>query len=253
MSVLSARSVAELLVEFLVARNVDRVFGLQGGHIQPIWDQLAQRHVRIIDVRDEGAAVHMAHAHAVLTGQLGVALVTAGPGVTNCVTAMANAELERVPLLLIGGCAPRPQDDLGPLQGVPHTDILKPVTRLSRTLRVADIVLRDLDQAVSAALGDRVTPGPVYVEIPPDVLRETVHPNLVLDEHLRPKPPRSVPPDPADVERAAAIVAAAKRPLVISGRGALGASEELVRFLDASAAVYLDTQESRSLVPPAHP
>ena len=91
MSASGARSVAELVVEFLVARKVDRVFGLQGGHIQPIWDQLAQRGVRIIDVRDEGAAVHMAHAHAVLTGQLGVALVTAGPGVTNCVTAMANA------------------------------------------------------------------------------------------------------------------------------------------------------------------
>ena len=166
MSASGARSVAELVVEFLVARKVDRVFGLQGGHIQPIWDQLAQRDVRIIDVRDEGAAVHMAHAHAALTGQLGVVLVTAGPGVTNCVTAMANADLERVPVLLIGGCAPRAQDDLGPLQGVPHTDILKPVTRLSRTLRVADNVLRDLDQAVSAAVGDGTTPGPVYVEIP---------------------------------------------------------------------------------------
>ena len=65
---------------------------------------------------------------------------------------MANAQLERVPVLLIGGCAPRAQDDLGPLQGVPHTDILRPVTRLSRTLRVADNLLRDLDQAVSAAL-----------------------------------------------------------------------------------------------------
>nr|MCU0898068.1 thiamine pyrophosphate-binding protein [Burkholderiales bacterium] len=88
------RSVAELVVDFLLARKVDRVFGLQGGHIQPIWDQLGQRGVRIVDVRDEGAAVHMAHAHAVLTGQLGVAMVTAGPGVTNCVTAMVNAQLE---------------------------------------------------------------------------------------------------------------------------------------------------------------
>ena len=65
------RSVAELVVDFLVARGADRVFGLQGGHIQPIWDQLGQRGVRIIDVRDEGAAVHMAHAHAVLTGPYG--------------------------------------------------------------------------------------------------------------------------------------------------------------------------------------
>src|SRR5215208_1674649 len=247
-----ARTVADLVVEFLVSRGVDRVFGLQGGHIQPIWDLLAQRGVRIVDVRDEGAAVHMAHAHAVLTGKLGVALVTAGPGVTNCVTAMANAELERVPILLIGGCAPRPQDDLGPLQGVPHTDIMRPVTRLSRTLRVADNLLRDLDQAVSAAVGDGATPGPVYVEIPPDVLRETVHPNLVLDEYLRPKTSRCIPPDPADVQRAAALLAAAKRPLVITGRGAMGADKELVRFLEASGAVYLDTQESRGLVPPDH-
>jgi acetolactate synthase I/II/III large subunit len=253
MSAQGARSVAELIVEFLVARKVDRVFGLQGGHIQPIWDQLAQRGVRIIDVRDEGAAVHMAHAHAVLTGQLGVALATAGPGVTNCVTAIANAQLERAPVLLIGGCAPSPQDDLGPLQGVPHTDILRPITRLSRTLRVADNLLRDLDKAVSAAVGDGSTPGPVYVEAPPDVLRATVHPNLVLDEYLRPRPLRCVPPDPADVERAAAIVAAAKRPLVISGRGARGAGEELVRFLDTCGAVYLDTQESRGLVPSDHP
>jgi acetolactate synthase-1/2/3 large subunit len=194
----------------------------------------------------------MAHAHAALTGQLGVVLVTAGPGVTNCVTAMANAELERVPLLLIGGCAPRAQDDLGPLQGVPQTDILAPVTRLSRTLRVADNLLRDLDKAVSAALGDGSTPGPVYIEIPADVLRQTVHPNLVLDEYLRPKPARCIPPDPADVQRAAAILAAAQRPLVITGRGAMRAGKELVRFLEASGAVYLDTQESRGLVPSGH-
>ena len=175
----TARSVAELVVEFLIARKVDRLFGLQGGHIQPIWDQLAQHGVRIVDVRDEGAAVHMAHAQAVLTGQVGVVLATAGPGVTNCVTAMANAYLERAPVLLIGGCAPRPQDDLGPLQGIAQADIMQPITRLSRTLRVADNLLRDLDKAVSTALGDGNTPGPVYVDIPTDVLRETVHPNLV--------------------------------------------------------------------------
>ena len=198
-----ARTVAELVVDFLLARGVDRVFGLQGGHIQPIWDQLGQRGVRIVDVRDEGAAVHMAHAHAVLTGGVGIAMVTAGPGVTNCVTAMANAQLERVPVMLIGGCAPRAQDDLGPLQGIAHADVMRPVTRASRTLRVADNVLRDLDKAFATAAGDGNPPGPVYVEIPTDVLRETVPPKLVLPEWLAAKPPRHVPPDPAEVERAA--------------------------------------------------
>jgi len=249
----TARSVAELVVEFLIARKVDRLFGLQGGHIQPIWDQLAQHGVRIVDVRDEGAAVHMAHAQAVLTGQVGVVLATAGPGVTNCVTAMANAYLERAPVLLISGCAPRPQDDLGPLQGIAQADIMQPITRLSRTLRVADNLLRDLDKAVSTALGDGNTPGPVYVEIPTDVLRETVHPNLVLDEYLRPKPPRLIPPDPADIQRAVEWIGTAKRPLVVTGRGALRAGTELVQFLDATGAVYLDTQESRGLVPADHP
>lgn len=249
----AARTVSELVVEFLVARKVDRVFGLQGGHIQPIWDQLAQRGVRIIDVRDEGAAVHMAHAHAVLTGQIGVVLATAGPGVTNCVTAIANAQLERAPVLLIGGCAPRPQDDLGPLQGIAHAEIMQPITCLSRSLRVADNMLRDLDKAMSTAMGDGNTPGPVYVEIPADVLRETVHPNLVMDEYLRAKPPRVIPPDPAEVQRAAELIATARRPLVVSGRGALRAANELLAFLDATGAVYLDTQESRGLVPADHP
>lgn len=247
------RSVAEIVARFLLARGVDRIFGLQGGHIQPIWDQLAQLGVRIVDVRDEGAAVHMAHAHAALSGGVGVAMATAGPGVTNCVTAMTHAHLERVPLLLIGGCPPRPQDDLGPLQGIDHVAILAPVTRHARTLRVAEQIARDLDKAWSLADGDGGPPGPVYVEIPTDVLRETVHPACVLDEHLRPRPRRRLLPDPADVSRAVALLRAARRPLVVTGRGARSAGAELARLLDASGAVYLDTQESRGLVDGAHP
>jgi len=252
MTLPAARTVAEWVAEFLVARGVDRVYGLQGGHIQPIWDQLAQRHVRVFDVRDEGAGVHMAHCHAVLTGQVGVVFATAGPGVTNCVTAMANAHLERVPVLLIGGCAPVPQDDLGALQGIDQVSILKPVTRSARTLRDAANLLRDLDKAWSTAMGDGNAPGPVYVEIPTDVLRERVPPGVVLKEFLAPKPRRRIVADTADVGRAAALIATATRPLVISGRGAMGNAAELVRFLDASGALYLDTQESRGLVPGTH-
>ena len=207
-----ARTVAEWVAEFLVARGVDRIFGLQGGHIQPIWDHLARRGVRIIDVRDEGAAVHMAHAHAVLTGGIGVALVTAGPGVTNCVTAMANAQLERVPVLLIGGCAPVPQDDLGPLQGIDHVDILRPVTRSARTLRVADNVLRDLDKACRhGARATAIRPGPCTSRFPTDVLRaDACRQASCCRSTSRRKPPRRIPPDPADVARAAALIAQAR-------------------------------------------
>ncbi len=245
-------SCAEWIARFLKARGVDRIFGLQGGHIQPIWDHVARVGVRIIDVRDEGAAVHMAHAHAELTGQLGVVMVTAGPGVTNTVTGMANASLARMPVLLIGGCTSRPQANMGPLQDIPHVDILRPVCRQSRTLRIADQVIRELDEAVSRAFGDLGEPGPVYVEIPTDVLRTTVLPQLVLDEWMRPKPVRRIQPDPAAIAEAVDALWSAKRPLVMTGRGARGANAELVRLLDACSAVYLDTQESRGLVPAEH-
>ena len=199
---------AAWIARFLQARGVDRVFGLQGGHIQPIWDHLARLGIRIVDVRDEGAAVHMAHAHAELTGQLGVAMVTAGPGVTNTVTAIANAMLARIPVLLIGGCTSRPQANMGPLQDIPHVDILRPVTNQARTLRVAEQVIRELDEGVARAMGDMGEPGPVYLEIPTDVLRTHVPPQLVLDDWMRPsrrarcsptrcgRAPRSTPSGP---------------------------------------------------------
>ncbi len=245
-------TVAEWIAKFLQARGVDRVFGLQGGHIQPIWDYLGRLGIRIIDVRDEGAAVHMAHAHAELTGQLGVAMVTAGPGVTNCVTAIANASLARMPVLLIGGCTSRPQANMGPLQDIPHVEILRPVCRQSRTLRVADQVIREFDEAVSRAFGDLGEPGPVYLEIPTDVLRTPVTKTLVLDDWMQAKTTRQIQPDPAAVAAAVDALWGAKRPLVVTGRGARAASAELVRLLDACGAVYLDTQESRGLVPGTH-
>ena len=244
---------AAWIARFLQKRGIDRIFGLQGGHIQPIWDHAARLGIRIVDVRHEGAAVHMAHAHAELTGGFGVAMVTAGPGVTNTVTAVANASLARAPVLVIGGCTSRPQANMGPLQDIPHVEILRPVTRASRTLRVAEQVLRELDEAVARAMGDLGEPGPVYVEVPTDVLRERVAPALVLDEWLTPKAPRQIAPHPDDVEAAVEALWSARRPLVVTGRGARGAGAELVRLLDASGALYLDTQESRGLVPADHP
>jgi thiamine pyrophosphate-dependent acetolactate synthase large subunit-like protein len=244
---------AAWIARFLKARGVDRVFGLQGGHVQPIWDHVARQGIRIIDVRHEAAAVHMAHAHAELTGALGVAMATAGPGVTNTVTAMANASLARAPVLLIGGCTSRPQANMGPLQDIPHVDILRPVTRTARTARVAEQVVRELDEAVARASGDMGEPGPVYIEIPTDVLRTSVPAQLVLDEWMAAKPPRLAPPDAADIALAVDALWSARRAVVITGRGARNAGAELARLLDASGALYLDTQESRGLVAADHP
>jgi acetolactate synthase-1/2/3 large subunit len=246
-------SVAAWIAKFLEARGVDRIFGLQGGHIQPIWDFAAQRGIRIVDVRHECAAVHMAHAHAELTRGLGVAMVTAGPGVTNTVTAIANASLARIPVLVIGGCTSRPQANMGPLQDIPHVEIIRPVARLSRTARVAEQVIRELDEAVARAMGDGGEPGPVYLEIPTDVLRQHVPEHLVLSDWMAPKPRRVMPPDPSAVAEAAEALWAAKRPVIVAGRGANGAAEALNRLLDAAGSLYLDTQEARGLVSGDHP
>ena len=214
------QSCAAWIARFLKARGIDRIFGLQGGHIQPIWDHVARQGIRIIDVRDEGAAVHMAHAHAELMGNFGVAMVTAGPGVTNTVTAIANASLARIPVLLIGGCTSRPQANMGPLQDIPHVDILRPVTRTARTARVPDQVIRELDEAVAHAMGCGGEPGPVYIEVPTDVLRTHVPPQLVLDEWMSAKLPWVQPPDPAAIAQAVDVFWTARRPVVITGGGA---------------------------------
>jgi acetolactate synthase-1/2/3 large subunit len=246
-------TVAEWVARFLAARGPRRVFGLQGGHIQPIWDRLAAHGIAIVDVRHEGAAVHMAAAHALLTGELGVALVTSGPGVTNCVTSIANADLERAPVLVIGGCPPGRQDHMGPLQGTPHVEIMRPITRRARTLRIADQVIRELAEAVACAQGAAHLPGPVYVEIPSDVLRATIAESAALPEYLARRDVARTLPDPAAIDRAAGLLANAHRPLVISGGGARSAGIDLINLLDASGAAYLDTQESRGLVAVQHP
>src|SRR6476620_8522090 len=132
---ISDDSAAALVARFLKARGVDRVFGLCGGHIMPLWMRLDAEGIRIVDVRDERAAVYMAHAHAELTGGLGVALVTAGPGVTNAMTGIANAHVSRAPVLVLSGVPPRPQENRGGLQDVDHTLIVRSITRYARTVR----------------------------------------------------------------------------------------------------------------------
>ena len=244
---------AAMIARFLKARGVDRVFALCGGHIMPIWMRVDAEGIRIIDVRDERAAVYMAHAHAELTGKLGVALITAGPGVTNAMTGLANAHVARAPVMVISGTPPRPQENRGALQDMTHTDFVRPLTRYARTVREPSLVLQELDEAVSRAFGQGGEPGPVYVDFPVDTLRGEVPRALQLAEHFAPKPKARILPDTAAVEQAVDLLWSAKRPLVISGRGARGAGAALVRLLDRVGALYLDTGESRGLVPDEHP
>ena len=122
-------SVADLIARFLVSQGVKRVYGLCGGHIMPIWMRLDAHGIRLVDVRDERAAVYMAHAEAELTHGLGVALVTAGPGVTNAITGIANAHVARASVLVLSGTSPTAQDNRGGLQDLNHTDMVAGITR----------------------------------------------------------------------------------------------------------------------------
>ena len=250
---ITADSAAGVIARFLKARGVDRIFALCGGHIMPIWMRVDAEGIRIIDVRDERAAVYMAHAHAELTGGLGVALVTAGPGMTNAMTGIANAHVSRAPVLVLSGGPPRPQENRGGLQDLPHVEIVRPITRYARTVREPALVLQELDEAVSRAQGEGGEPGPVYLDFPTDTLRGEVPGAVQLEEHFRPRQRSTPRPDDAQVDAAVDLLWSAKRPLVISGRGARGAGAALRTFLDRLGAVYLDTGESKGLVPDDHP
>jgi acetolactate synthase-1/2/3 large subunit len=245
--------VSKLIARFLRERNVDRVFSLCGGHIMPLWDDLDRLGIRIVDVRDERAAVHMAHAHSELTNRLGVAVVTAGPGMTNAVTGIANAFVSRVPLLVVSGVPPQPQQNMGALQSIPQVDLVRSITRYARTIYRAEHTLRELDGAVACAQGQYGEPGPAFIDFPTDVLRTAIPESCIDPRHFRPHEEGIISPAIEKIERAAILLTQSRRPLVISGRGARGAETSLHKFLDVFGCAYLDTPESRGLISEDHP
>lgn len=247
------RSVADAIADFLASRGVERLYGLCGGHIMPIWDAAVRRGIQIIDVRHECAAVYMAHAEAELTGRPGVALVTAGPGLTNAVTGIANANTSRVPVVIISGRVPRPQTGMGGLQDMPQAPVVAPLCRRTEVVWERHHVLPRLDTVFDAACGAEASPGPAYIDFPTDLLREAISVAEFDTAWLTPRSTAHLEPDQEEIVAAVAALRAAQRPLVIAGRGARRAAPDVVRFLEKTGALYLDTGESRGAVPPGHP
>ena len=215
------RAVTDLNGGHLVARTlkqagVGHLFTLCGGHILPIYDGCLTEGVAVVDMRHEQACAHAGDAYARLTRNIGVAVVTAGPGVTDAVTGVANAYSARSPLLLIGGAAPLGLRGLGALQETEQVALLRPITKGSWTVAETRQIPEVLTTAIRTALTGR--PGPVFVEIPVDLLM------TVIEDRLAPIPSAYVHrsaalADPADVDRLAQLIARAERPLVMAGSG----------------------------------
>src|SRR6266571_23022 len=222
----------ELLARTLAEHGVREVFTLHGGHLDAVYQAPSARRLRFIDTRHEQAAGHAADGWARTTGRVGVAMVTAGPGVTDVVTAVANAYLDCVPTLFIGGAAPLRDAETLPLQGgFDQLALMQPITkwahRITQTARIPDLVT----QALRVATTGR--PGPVFLEIPIDVLfARADEDKIFFPQRVRPD---AAPAPTADVvERAVAWLAEAERPVIMAGGGVWfsGGAAELTAFAE---------------------
>lgn len=257
----SDRADAEAVVSggHLAARGlrnegVDTIFTLCGGHISDIYDGCIDEGIRIIDVRHEQVAAHAADGYARMTGGLGCAVVTAGPGTTNAVTGVANALRAESPLLLIGGQAALSQHRMGGLQDLAHVDMLRPITKFASTVpstaRVADFVAMAAREAFAGPFG------PVYLEMPRDILDAKVpeHAARVPSAGRSRASTRSIG-DPTDIERLADVLRKAERPCVLLGQQVwtCRATEAAIRFVtELDIPAYMNGA-ARGTLPPGHP
>ncbi len=232
--------------------KIDMVFGISGGHLESILDSFTEYKIRTIDVRHEQAAAMMAHAWSVYTGKPGVCFLTAGPGFTNGVTGIANAYLDNAPLVVICGKHPLRDDLKGALQEMNQMDVVKPITKWAATCYDIKRIPEYLAIAFRQAVEGR--PGPVFLELPPDIL------NIYIEESLVPMPARptrkfTVHPDDADLKAAADIVNNARNPMFIGGTGLgySGCSDCLGQFIDKTGIPFFLTNNGRGTLPDNHP
>ncbi len=246
---MTGTTVAQLIAQRLKAQGVRRIFGLCGGHIQPLWDAVSREGIEVVDVRHEAAAVYMAHATAELSGDLSVAMVTAGPGLTNAVTAISNAYVSRSPVLVISGRPPRPQTGMGAMQDIDQAGIVEPICRLVEQVSERHHVIGRLDKTIAAALGAaNGATGPAYIDFPTELLDEIVHDADIPALAMEPRTAQTVAADPVALAQAADAIRAASRIVVIGGRSVRSAGPEVRTFLDTAQALYLDSGESRGVV-----
>ena len=243
----------KLAARTLKASGVEVVFTLSGGHIMPLYDGCIDEGIKIVDVRHEQAAVHAADAWARCNpGSIGVAAITAGPGVTDGVTGVANAWRANSPILVIGGQGPFGNLRRGSLQEMDHISVMRPITKYAdavyETYRIPEYMELAIRHAVSGM------PGPAYLEIPMDIFMGQVEEDRVRIPRVRTEPPR-LSPDRTEVRAAIELLRNAQRPMLMAGTSVKWsrASQQLNRFIGETHIPSYTNGMGRGTIPPDSP
>jgi len=242
----------DLVARALRREGVKHLFALSGDYIQAIFDACLDEDIRIIDTRHEQAAVHMADGWARVTGEPGVALVTAGPGVADAVPGMSVAYHAASPVVLLAGRIPMRDFGSGWGMDFDQVALMRPVTKWGASCYHAPRIPEYVGMALGEATSGR--PGPVFLDIPSDVLEAKVEEEDVFFLPRRGSRERAQG-DPALVEAAIDLLAEAERPLVIAGSGVWwsGAGEELKEFIETAGIPLILSQMGRGAVAEDHP
>ena len=212
-NVISKRG-ADAIVETFKLAGIKTIFTLSGNHIMPIFDALINSGIRLIHTRHEAAAVHMADAYARLTGEVGIALVTGGPGHANAISALYTAQMAESPVILISGHAPLSQLGKGAFQEMGQAELAKPITKASWLSNSIESLPFDFAKAVSISKSGR--PGVVHLSIPIDLLEAQYPPDFKLpaekDFHSTIE---ALPKD--SIQKIAQALRSAKKPLILTG------------------------------------
>lgn len=214
------QSTGELICVALKRAGTRHLFTLNGGHIWPILLGAVEQEIRLLGVRHEQTAAFAAEGWSKLTRECGVCAVTAGPGVTNTISALAGARANDSPMLTIGGRSPLSTEGTGSIQELDHLPVVSSLTKYARTVRAPEEVYGSLTAAFQAASSRR--PGPVFVDVPVDVFFGSA--GVPDDPVLRHDPGEG--PDLEEVRRASAILRGARRPAIVAGSGVWWAHAE---------------------------
>jgi thiamine pyrophosphate-dependent acetolactate synthase large subunit-like protein len=243
--------------EQLIARcfkneNVDTIFFMMGGPTSGTAGACLDLGMKGIYVRHEQAAAMMAHAYARVTGKPGICITPSGPGTANALTGLANAWADATPIIAIGGSAPMRATTLDAFQEMDQVAIMKPVVKAAYRVDTASRIPEYISVAFREALDAKK--GPVYLDLPGDVLNHKVDDEKLLfpaNYRVESRPAG----DPVQVERAIELLAEAQRAIVVTGSGVLwsGASAELRDFIESTGLPFYTTPQGRGVIPEDHP